>query len=95
MDHGPVHVTVAGRSLPRRSFVFSVERRSSPVGRWNHAPSWAVAVVTVNSVGARPVQSSARAASVAVFRMSVICPLSRQQGARRPLRARPAALAAS
>jgi len=44
----------------------------------------AVAVVTVNSVGARPVQSSARAASVAVFRMSVICPLSRQQGVRRP-----------
>ena len=44
----------------------------------------AVAVVTVNSVGARPVPSSARAASVAVFRMSVICPLSRQQGVRRP-----------
>src|SRR5215213_5516710 len=43
-------LTLKRRILPRRSLVFSVERRSSPVGRWNQPPSCAVVLATVGAV---------------------------------------------
>src|SRR3954470_5672490 len=43
---GIVSLTWMRRILPRRSLVLSVERRSSPVGRWNQPPSWAVAIAS-------------------------------------------------
>ena len=50
-------LTLIRSTLPRRSFVFNVERRASPVGRWNQPPGWTVAFVTVGVVPVRPVAS--------------------------------------
>jgi len=42
-------LTLMRKILPRRSFVFRVERRSSPVGRGNQPPSCGVAIVIVGA----------------------------------------------